>query len=65
VDSINKARQTNHTGTGVACGPICTQYPSSGGNKTPVRTYIHPGGHVYPPQVPMLTVTFFKAHPQP
>ena len=65
VDSINKARLVNGTGAGVSCGPICIEYPSPGGNKTPVRTYIHAGGHVYPPPAPLRTVAFFKAHPQP
>jgi poly(3-hydroxybutyrate) depolymerase len=48
-----------------ARGPICTFYPSAGGNKTPVKTLIHPLAHVYPPWAPAQIVTFFKAHPQP
>jgi len=66
VDSIERARQAdNAAGTGAACGPICTFYPSAGGNKTPVKTLIHPLAHVYPPWAPVQIVTFFKAHPQP
>jgi polyhydroxybutyrate depolymerase len=64
--SINRARQADHaTGSGVPCGPTCTFYPSAGGNKTPVKTLVHAGGHVYPPWAPLSIVRFFKAHPQP
>lgn len=65
VDSINLARQVNGTGAGVPCGPGCTIYPSPGGNKTPVKTLIHQGGHVVPPWAPLQIVTFFRFHPQP
>jgi polyhydroxybutyrate depolymerase len=66
VDSIDKARQAdNATGGGVPCGPGCTLYPSAGGNKTPVKTIFHQGGHVYPPWAPLQIVTFFRFHPQP
>jgi polyhydroxybutyrate depolymerase len=30
--------------------------------ETPVRTLIHPGGHILPPNAPKLIVEFFKAH---
>ncbi|HEV8368700.1 MAG TPA: hypothetical protein VGQ39_12180 [Pyrinomonadaceae bacterium] len=61
--AIELARAADHaTGTGQACGPICTIYPST--SQTPVKTFIHPGGHVYPPWVPSETVKFFKAHKQ-
>lgn len=66
VASIDRARQAdNATGAGTACGPICTFYPSAGGNKTPVKTLIHPLAHVYPPWAPAQIVTFFKFHPRP
>ena len=66
VDSINLARQAdNATGPGVPCGMGCTFYASAGGNKTPVKTFIHQGAHVYPPWASPQIVKFFKAHPQP
>jgi hypothetical protein len=43
----------------------CTLYASAGGNRTPVKTFIHQGAHVYPPWAPLQIVKFFKAHPQP
>ena len=47
-DSIELARTANNaTGVGQPCGPICTLYPST--SQTPVKTFIHPGGHEYPP----------------
>jgi polyhydroxybutyrate depolymerase len=62
--SIEKARQAdNATGPGQACGQNCTFYPST--TQTPVKTFIHPGGHVYPPWVPAEIVKFFKAHKHP
>jgi polyhydroxybutyrate depolymerase len=61
--SIELARTANQaTGAGQACSPICTFYPST--SQTPVKVFIHPGGHVYPPWVPAETVKFFKAHKQ-
>jgi polyhydroxybutyrate depolymerase len=66
VDSINLARTADHaTGAGVPCGQGCTVYPSAGGNKTPVKTLIHQGGHLVPPWAPAQIVKFFKLHPQP
>lgn len=66
VNSIGLARQAdNATGSGTPCGPICTLFPSPGGNKTPVETLIHPGAHVYPPWAPVQIVAFFKVHAQP
>jgi len=62
-NSIELARTANHaTGAGQPCGPICTFYPST--SQTPVKTLIHPGGHVYKPWVPAETVKFFKANKQ-
>jgi polyhydroxybutyrate depolymerase len=44
-------------GQAVACGAGCTRYV---GSKAEVRTFIHPGGHVYPPNAAELTVDFFR-----
>ena len=38
----------------------CTIYPSS--KEAPVVTFIHPGGHNYPAEAPLLIVKFFKEH---
>jgi polyhydroxybutyrate depolymerase len=40
----------------------CTLYPSRTG--TPVVTYIHPGGHMFPAEAPQQFVRFFKEHPK-
>src|SRR5437588_402601 len=62
--SIEQARQVdNATGSGQTCGQYCTFYPST--SQTPVKTFIHPGGHVYPPWAPAEVVKFFKAHKHP
>ena len=45
-----------------ACGENCTLYPSAEG--TPVETFIHPLGHMYPPQVTPLIVKFFQENPR-
>jgi len=61
VKSIATARQVDGAGeTGTACGGECMSYASSKG--APVVTYIHGGGHVYPPGAPYITVKFFKEH---
>jgi polyhydroxybutyrate depolymerase len=61
--TIELARTADHaTGAGQICGPICTFYPST--SQTPVKTLIHPRGHVCPLWVPAETVKFFKAHKQ-
>jgi polyhydroxybutyrate depolymerase len=46
---------------GEPCGENCTIYSSSNG--APVETFIHPLGHLYPPQVTPLIVQFFKDNP--
>jgi polyhydroxybutyrate depolymerase len=38
----------------------CMLYPSKGG--TPVITYVYPGGHTFPQEVPPIIVKFFKEH---
>jgi len=63
--SIDLGKQVDGaTGAGSPCGLYCTFYASTTG-PTPVKTYVHPGGHVYPPWAPPQIVKFFKAHPQP
>lgn len=47
---------------GESCGADCTRYPSASGN--PVETFIHSGGHLYPPPVTELIVQFFRDHPR-
>ena len=62
--AIETARQANNaTGAGQPCGQYCTEYPST--TQTPVKTFIHPGGHVYPSWASAHIVKFFIAHPQP
>jgi polyhydroxybutyrate depolymerase len=39
----------------------CTSYPSKTG--TPFVAFIHPGGHGFPAEAPLLMVKFFKEHP--
>lgn len=48
---------------GAATGTACTRYPST--TQTPVKTLIHPGGHVYPPWAPQEIVEFLKLHKHP
>lgn len=71
VASIESARQADHaTGNGQDCpvpngavGTKCTLYPST--TQTPVKTFIHTGGHVYPVWAPAVLVAFFKNHKRP
>ena len=59
--SIATARQVdNANGAGQPCGQNCTFYAST--SQTPVKTFIHPGAHVYPPWAPGEIVKFFKNH---
>jgi polyhydroxybutyrate depolymerase len=44
-----------------SCGTNCSIYNSSTG--APVAAFIHPLGHLYPPQVTPLIVKFFQDHP--
>ncbi|HBB94621.1 MAG TPA: esterase [Blastocatellia bacterium] len=61
LKSIENDQQVDSaTGPGQPCGPICTFYTST--TQTPVKTFIHPGAHVYPPWAPAEIVEFFKAH---
>lgn len=58
--TIDGLRRLNGCGEGTEWGPSCTLYASSSGN--PVVTYIHPGGHQLPSDVPPLIVRFFREH---
>ena len=52
------------TDKGTEWAPGCTSYPSKG--DTPLVTFIHPGGHVFPKEAPALFVRFFQeALPRP
>jgi polyhydroxybutyrate depolymerase len=46
---------------GTSCGSGCTMYGGRGA--TPVMTWIHPGGHEYPPSTSERIVRFFRDHP--
>ena len=62
--AIETAREAdNATGSGQPCGQDCTIYPST--TQTPVKTFMHPDGHIYPPWASKEIVKFFKAHQQP
>lgn len=57
--TIQQARQVNHAlGRGGRCGRHCTYYASP----FAVKTFIHPGGHVYPTWASAEIVKFFKTH---
>jgi polyhydroxybutyrate depolymerase len=57
--TIEKVRRFNGcTEQGESCGSNCTIYASTKG--APVATFIHPFGHIYPPQVTPLIVKFFQ-----
>ena len=58
--TIEELRKLNGCGEGKPWGEHCTLYPSKTG--TPVVTYIHPGGHGLPEEVPPVIVKFFKEH---
>jgi polyhydroxybutyrate depolymerase len=50
-------------GTDAPCGPGCTIYGRQTMN--PVMTWIHQGGHEYPPGTSERIVQFFHEHPRP
>jgi polyhydroxybutyrate depolymerase len=60
---IKVLRRTNGCGPGEPAGKYCTRYPSATG--TPVVTFIHPGGHGFPPAASVRIVEFFKAEARP
>jgi polyhydroxybutyrate depolymerase len=62
-ETIEQIRRFNGCAAqGNPCGENCTIYPSPKG--APVATFIHPFGHIYPPQVTPLIVKFFKDNPR-
>jgi polyhydroxybutyrate depolymerase len=59
VATVERARKIDAaTDPGRPCGFGCTKYLSL--TSTPVMKVVHPGGHVYIPAAPRLTVEFFK-----
>ncbi len=48
------------TDKGIDWAPGCTSYASK--TDTPLVTFIHPGGHVFPKEAPALIVRFFQEH---
>jgi polyhydroxybutyrate depolymerase len=58
---IERLKVVNGCGEGQPYAEHCTLYPSKGG--TPLVTFIHPGGHVFPAEAPPLIVRFFKENP--
>jgi polyhydroxybutyrate depolymerase len=61
--TIEELRKFNGcAGVGESCGENCTIYSSSKG--TPVATFVHPYGHLYPPAATPLIVKFFQDHPR-
>ena len=62
-ETIEQLRKFNGCAAqGEPCGSNCTIYPSTKGAR--VATFIHPFGHIYPPQVTPLIVKFFQEHPR-
>ncbi len=59
MEAIRKVNGCDENGT--KWENSCTMYPSKSGS--PFVTFIHPGGHTYPPSAPALIVKFFKEHP--
>jgi polyhydroxybutyrate depolymerase len=56
----NKIIQVNNCSTGgQSFAAYATLYPSPTG--TPVVLYVHPGGHVYPPEANPVVIQFFKS----
>jgi polyhydroxybutyrate depolymerase len=49
--------------SGQSYAPNATLYPSATG--TPVVLYVHPGGHVYPPEANAVVIKFFKSMAKP
>lgn len=55
-------KQNGCADTGESWADVCTRYPSTTG--TPLVTFIHPGGHQFPKNAPVLIVKFFNEHPR-
>ncbi len=63
--TIRLAREINGASApGGPCGTHCMLYASKYG-PFPVKTFIHPGGHVYPDWASAAIVRFLKSHTQP
>jgi polyhydroxybutyrate depolymerase len=61
LQSIQIARELNGSNqAGSSCGEYCTTYASSNG--TPVVSYIHPAGHIYPAGASEMIARFFKEY---
>lgn len=60
IDSLLRINQC--ASPGQPAGKGCTLYTSKIG--APVMTFIHSGGHRYPPESTAMIVDFFKAHPR-
>lgn len=58
IDEVRKLNQCAERGE--PCGDNCVLYPSAIG--APLETFIFPRGHVYPPKVRKLIVSFFQAN---
>jgi polyhydroxybutyrate depolymerase len=64
LQTIKVARDLNGSSEkGKPCGEGCLTYESSKG--APVVTYIHSGGHVYPPHASAMIVNFLKGYAIP
>jgi polyhydroxybutyrate depolymerase len=62
-ETIEKIRTFNQCVTqGESCGGHCTIYSSS--KSAPLKTFIHPFGHIYPPPVTPIIIKFFQEHPR-
>lgn len=60
-EAIDEVKRVDDcSGEGKTIGQGVTYYPS--GEKTPVVTFIHPGGHVWPHSATGVVVKFFKNH---
>jgi len=61
--SIDGLLKLDQCGDGQPWEKYCTLYSSKIG--APVVTFIHPGGHEYPPEASATIVKFFKENPKP
>jgi polyhydroxybutyrate depolymerase len=60
IDQLRKFNGCSEQGE--SCGSNCMLYRSA--KAAPVATFIHSGGHFYPPAVTPLIVKFFQEHPR-
>lgn len=59
--TMEHLKQLNECGEGTRRGEFVTVYPSE--SRTPVLTFIHPGGHAFPEAAAPAIVRFFKGPP--